>query len=88
MGDGKRNVLGGLILCTDSYTIQETVRLINALIIRYYFICTLRKANKDQYQIYISEKSMNSLRTIVSPYMADTMLYKLKKKAQALNSQP
>lgn len=84
MGEGKINLLGGLILCTDSYTIQETVRLINALIIRYNFICTLRKANKNQYRIYISDKSMNCLKTIVSPYMVDIMLYKLKKKERKL----
>lgn len=76
MGDGQRRELG-LVLCTDSYTIQEVVCLVNVLIIRYSLICTIREVNKGQYRIYISEKSMNNLRAIVLPYMVDTMLYKL-----------
>ena len=82
MGDGQRRELGGLVLCTDSYTIQEVVCLINVLIIRYSLICTLREVNKGQYRIYISEKSMNNLRAIVLPYMINTMLYKLNIKSK------
>ena len=40
MGDGKAKPLG-LILCTDSYTIKEVVRLMNVLMIRYRLDCTL-----------------------------------------------
>jgi len=73
LNNGQKRKLGGLVLCTDSYTIQEVIYLINVLILRYNLICTLRKANKDQYRIYISEKSMNNLREIVLPYMIETM---------------
>ena len=40
MGDGsiKRH---GLILCTDSYSIEDVVRLMNVLIVKYSFDCTI-----------------------------------------------
>ena len=41
MGDGIAKP-HGLILCTDSYSVQDVVRLINVLIVRYRFKCTLR----------------------------------------------
>jgi hypothetical protein len=81
MGDGQRREQG-LVLCTDSYTIQEVVCLVNVLIIRYSLICTIREVNKDQYRIYISEKSMNNLRAIVLPYMVDMFFYKLNEKSK------
>ena len=76
MGDGQRQNYG-LVLCTDSYTLQDVVRLVNVLIIRYNLICTLREVNPGQYRIYISAKSMDKLISIVLPYMDDSMLYKL-----------
>ena len=41
MGDGSRQ-RHGLILCTDSYSVSDIVRLINVLIIKYRLDCTLR----------------------------------------------
>ena len=41
-GDGTSDHGYGLILCTDSFTIQDTVRLMNVLIIRYNLECNLR----------------------------------------------
>lgn len=76
MGDGQRREYG-LVLCTDSYTLQDVVRLVNVLIIRYNLICTLRENRPGQYRIYISHKSMSNLRGIVLPYFDDSMLYKL-----------
>jgi hypothetical protein len=52
-GDGKYVASGGLRLCTDSYTIQDVVRLINVLMVRYELICTVHKSQTDQYQILI-----------------------------------
>jgi hypothetical protein len=77
MGDGARS-LSGLILCTDSYSITDIVRLINVLIIKYRLECTLRIIRKNQYRIYIRETSMPSLFNIVSIYMPTSMLYKIK----------
>jgi len=38
----------GIYLCTDSYTIQDVVRLMNVLIIRYELKCTLHKASNGK----------------------------------------
>jgi hypothetical protein len=77
MGDGVA-ISSGLLICTDSFSIKDTVRLLNVLIIRYRLECTLRVSRKDQYRIYIRQNSMGTLVNIVSPYMHYTMLYKLK----------
>jgi hypothetical protein len=42
MGDGTREPGYGVILCTDSYTILDVVRLMNVLMIKYRLECTLR----------------------------------------------
>ena len=76
MGDGVARPIG-LQLCTDSYLLQDTLRLLNVLIIRYELNCSLHKKRSGQYRIYISSKSMPLLRSIVSPYMHSSMLYKI-----------
>jgi hypothetical protein len=77
MGDGKES-RHGLILCTDCYSVQYVVRLMNVLMIRYRLVCTLRYHTPTQPRIYISERSMPLLRTVVKPYMCSSMLYKIK----------
>jgi hypothetical protein len=77
MGDGSVKP-HGLIICTHSYTVQDVVRLMNVLIIRYRLECILRTFKKDKYGIYIRQCSMPSLFNIVFPYMHTSMLYKLK----------
>lgn len=77
MGDGSWQ-RHGLILCTDSYTIQEVVRLINVLIIRYRLECLIRVHKTNQSRIYIQERSMPLLRQIVKPHFCPSMLYKIK----------
>jgi len=67
----------GLLLCTDSYSIEDVVRLVNVLIIRYNLICTIRLHRENQYRIYISERSLNSLKKLVLPYMVNSMKYKI-----------
>ena len=76
MGDAQRRDFG-LVLCTDSFTLRETVLLVNVLIIRYNFICTIRANNPGQYRIYISEKSLTSLQKIVMPHIDSSMVYKI-----------
>ena len=77
MGDGSVS-RHGLILCTDSYSIEDTIRLINVLIIKYRLECILRAHRQNQYRIYIKQCSMTSLLNIVSPFMHSSMLYKFK----------
>lgn len=67
----------GLIICTDSYSIEDVVRLINVLIIRYRLECTLRHHTPTQPRIYIRQRSMPLLRTIVRPHMHSSMANKL-----------
>jgi hypothetical protein len=58
MGDGKF-LSKGISICTDSYTIQDVVRLMNVLILRYELKCTLHKTNNNKgYRIYISRNSV------------------------------
>lgn len=77
MGDGSAEK-AGLKICTDSYSIKDVVRLINVLIIKYRLECTIREHKKNQYRIYIKQRSMPLLREIVKPYFESTMLYKIR----------
>ena len=77
MGDGSKK-RHGLLICTDSYSIEDVVRLINVLIIKYRIECTIKVRNQDKYRIYIREGSMPLLRQIIKPYMCSSMLYKIK----------
>lgn len=78
MGDGSAQ-RHGLILCTDSYTIPEVVCLINVLMIRYRLDCTVRFHTSSQPRIYIKQRSMAKLQTIVGPWMLPSLLYKIGK---------
>lgn len=78
-GDGQAS-RHGLILCTNSYSIQDVIRLMNVLVIRYRLECTItfKKQNqKVEHLIYIRNGSMPLLRTAVKPYMHHSMLYKI-----------
>lgn len=76
MGDGYA-IPSGLIICTDSYTVSDIVRLINVLIIKYRLECTLRYHTPTQPRLYIREGSMPILRDLVRPYLVKSMLYKI-----------
>ena len=76
MGDGVAKTQG-LIICTDSYKLVDVVRLMNVLVIKYRLECTLRFHTPTQPRIYIRERSMQTLRELVKPYMIESMLYKL-----------
>lgn len=68
----------GIYLCTDSYAIQDVVRLMNVLIIRYELKCTLHKASNGKgYRIYISRNSVSKVIDIVLPYLTPSMYYKV-----------
>lgn len=80
MGDGEART-AGLVLCTNSFSVQDVVRLMNVLNIRYGLECLLRlkKQNKKiEYLIYMRQSSMPILRSIVTPYLHPSMYYKLK----------
>ena len=68
MGNGSSQK-HGLVLCTDSFTITDVIRLMNVLIIRYQLDCTLRLRTPSQSRIYIKNGSIPKLRAILEPYV-------------------
>lgn len=78
MGDGTANS-NGLMLCTESYTVVDVVRLMNVLMIRYRLNCTLHNAVNDKPRIYIKHKSVKDLEAIISSYIVPSMEYKFNK---------
>jgi hypothetical protein len=78
MGDGSMRPYG-LVICTDSYSLPEVVKLMNVLLIKYGLDSVLRLHTSTQPRIYIKSGSMAKLRAIVSPHMCETMMYKLGK---------
>ena len=73
MGDGSAI---GLVLCTDSFTLEQVTLLLNVLVIKYEFECTLWNSNSN-WRIYIKRNSIPKLKSIVINYMHPSMLYKL-----------
>lgn len=76
MGDGNADK-HGLILCTDSYSMKDVVRLANVLMIKYRLDCSIYVKASMYPRIYIKANSMPLLRTLVSEHMSSDMLYKL-----------
>jgi hypothetical protein len=80
MGDGNA-LTQGLIICTNSYTLPDVVRLMNVLMIRYRLECNIRikerRNGKIEHMILIRERSMPLLRTIVYPFFHPSMYYKI-----------
>jgi len=77
MGDGVAHP-SGLVIATDSFSVQEVVLLINILYVRYGIESTIKYHRENAPRIYIRARSKHTLRTIVTPYLCPSMLYKLK----------
>lgn len=80
MGDGQA-ARHGIVLCTNSFSVNDVVRWMNVLMIRYRLECTIhlkRQNQKIEYLIYIREGSMTLLRSIVIPFLHPSMYYKLR----------
>lgn len=77
MGDGQKVSTGGLTICTDSYSIQEVVLLMNVLIIKFNLNCSIYQNRPSQYRIRILKRSMPTLINLVKPYIIPEMHYKL-----------
>lgn len=72
-GDGTRN--GGIKLQTQSFSLQDNVLLINMLILKFNFECTLHR-QRHQYIIYIKKRSIKKNIHLLLPYIPDSMKYK------------
>lgn len=66
----------GLALCTESFSPEDTNKLLNVLILKFRLDGTLRKRGKG-YRIYIRGESIDLLRSIVLPHIHSSILYKL-----------
>lgn len=68
-----------LILCTDSFSEEEVLRLIDILRNKFNLSCGIIKYNKNNnsYRIRINKSSMENLISIVKPYTNPSMFYKL-----------
>lgn len=67
----------GLLLCTDSYSVSDVIKLMNVLMIKYELNCTLQFPAENRPRKDIKQSSMPKLRKIVSIYIIPSMLYKL-----------
>jgi hypothetical protein len=76
MCDGSRGVTGNLILCTDSFTVPDVVRLMNLLLIRYNMESSLTYSDGLP-RIAIPVQEVPKVIAIVHPYMHPFFLYKL-----------
>lgn len=80
MGDGYFSD-GCVKICTDNFTKDEVLTLINVLYVNFGINASINKrTNSDgkvKWRIRISKLSMDKLITIVSPYIIAEMYYKL-----------
>lgn len=78
-GDGSFVKGGGLYLNTQSFSVIETVRLINVLIIKFDCKCSIHM-QRGLPVIYISARTMKKLLPLLKPFFPISMLYKLNSK--------
>jgi LAGLIDADG DNA endonuclease family len=77
MDDGVKRG-SGFELSTHSYTKEGVLLLIRALESNFALICSAHMKKGNRYVIYIKADSMDKLRSLVTPYFHESMLYKLK----------
>ena len=80
MCDGSKVEQGGLVLCTDSFTLEEVQLLIRVLESNFGLLSSCwTMSNRGQvcYRIYIGASSMKLLNSLVLPYILPTLHYKL-----------
>ena len=76
MQDGSRGSSKGLYICTDSFIYADVQRLSQHLSNKYNIKCSIHKSGGN-YRIYILVKSVETIKTIIWPYMHKSMTYKL-----------
>ena len=81
MGEGSYQPGGTLVLCTESFSLQDVIHLMNVLLVRYGLESSLThyhtRNNQKLHRIRILQKSMDSLRSVVFPHMMPSMYYKI-----------
>ncbi len=77
MDDGSK-VNKGLKFCTNSYTYEDCLKLVNVLYKNFSIKSSIQSAGaENQYIIYVWKESMDKLREIVNPYIIREMRYKI-----------
>jgi hypothetical protein len=66
----------GLYICTDAFSHDDVKRLTQYLIDRYNIKCSIHKTG-GKHRIYVLVKSVETVKSIVLPYMHPSMVYKL-----------
>lgn len=74
--DGSNNN-GALILCTYRYSLAQVEFLCEMLRSKFGINCH-PQGHKSYYRIYIPKGEMDKVRALVSPYMVQSMLYKIR----------
>lgn len=78
MGDGfYRKDRGGVLICTDSYSLADVQLLRTVLIEKFGLVASIQKRREDVYRIYINKTSTEKLIDLVKPYFIPRMFYKL-----------
>jgi hypothetical protein len=79
MQDGAKGTSGGLYLCTDFFSPEDTRRLANFLSENLQIKVTTPKApgKNGTLRIYVTVSSMDRLRSLILDHMHPSMLYKL-----------
>eukprot|EP01025_Chloroclados_australasicus_P069642 TRINITY_DN9853_c2_g1_i1.p1 TRINITY_DN9853_c2_g1~~TRINITY_DN9853_c2_g1_i1.p1 ORF type:complete len:226 (-),score=-9.94 TRINITY_DN9853_c2_g1_i1:114-791(-) len=87
MDDGYKDKKNACLLCTDGFEKKDVLKLCYVLNQNFGLNCHLRKRKlKTQtivWRIYISSSSGPLFRSLIQPYVVDSMVYKLPSKQQA-----
>jgi hypothetical protein len=75
-GDGAKRNKGGIVLCTDSFSIKEVILLINILLIKFNIKSTIHVDN-GKARIYINKVELDKFKHLIKPYFVNSFLYKI-----------
>jgi hypothetical protein len=76
MGDGSYHKKGGVHLSTYAFSSENIILVEKVLVDKFHLKVTIHPY-KTRPRIYIHKESLNHLTQLVSPYMVETMKYKL-----------
>jgi hypothetical protein len=65
-----------LTICTDCFSIEDVVRLMNVILLKYNITTSLHKA-KGLPRIYVPTKEMNKFRNVLNGYIIPFFSYKI-----------
>jgi len=76
-GDGAKRNKGGIVLCTDSFSVKEVILLMNILLIKFNIKSTIHVDN-GKARIYINKVELDKFKHLIKPYFVNSFLYKIK----------